>query len=409
MGLEQIRAALKLRGSPERGMAFVQIAGTNGKGSVASMMAASLSAAGYRTGLFTSPHLHRYVERIRIDGRPLGETEAARRIEDLISVFGAPQSPRLSFFELATLLAVETFRDKKCDIAILEVGLGGRLDSTTAVPSILSIVTAIALDHTELLGESTYLIAREKAGIVRRGVPLVVGRCDLSAKRAIAARARAMHAPTIWLDRDFKLLSRPAAGRFDVRVENAMYRNLKLGLSGDHQLENAACALAGLHKLKQKGYDLPEAAIRRALARIRWPGRLEYIAQKPGLLLDTAHNPDGCRALAAYLEKQVKTEAKRVLIFGAMSDKNYPEMLRILAPRFNRVFFAQPKIERAATYEQLSAVCAGTPTKSLQSAIKRARRAAGANGLVVITGSIFLVAEARAVVLGVRSDPLIRM
>ncbi len=409
MGLDTMREALKLRGSPEKGMIFVQVAGTNGKGSVASMMAASLSAAGYKTGLFTSPHLHRYVERVRIDGRPLSQAEAARRIEDLVSVFGKPQAPEISFFEFATLLAIETFRDKACDIALLEVGLGGRLDSTTAAPAILSIITSIGLDHMDILGESTYLIAREKAGIIRRDVPLVVGRCDADARRAIAARARGLHAPTIWVDRDFQVFPTRTGTRFDVRVEDRLYRNLKLTLPGDHQVENAACAIAGLDKLKQMGFKLPDTAIRKAFSRLKWPGRLERIAGNPDILLDTAHNADGCRSLIAHIKKQANGSRKRVLVFGAMSDKNYRDMLRVLAPRFHKVFFTKPRVDRAASFDELTRIHPGAPTRGLQSALNQARRAAGASGLVVITGSIFLVAEARAALLGIRSDPLIRM
>jgi dihydrofolate synthase/folylpolyglutamate synthase len=409
MGLETMREALKLRGSPEKGMTFVQIAGTNGKGSVASMMAASLSAAGHKTGLFTSPHLHRYVERVRINGRPLSQPEAARRIENLVSVFGTPHAPQISFFEFATLLAIETFRDKACDIALLEVGLGGRLDSTTAAPAILSVITTIALDHMNLLGETTHLIAREKAGIIRRGVPLVVGRCDAAARRAIGARARGLNAPAIWADRDFQVLPNREGTRFDVRVEDRFYRNLKLRLPGDHQVENAACAIAGLDKLKQMGFEVPDTAIRKAFSRLRWPGRLERIAGKPDILFDTAHNADGCRSLVSHIEKHTHGAQKRVLVFGAMSDKNYRDMLRVLAPRFHKVFFTKPRIDRAASFEELTRIHPGTPTRGLEIALNQARRAAGANGLVVITGSIFLVAEARAALLNIRSDPLIRM
>lgn len=409
MGLDTMREALKLRGSPEKGMTFVQVAGTNGKGSVASMMAASLSAAGYRTGLFTSPHLHRYVERVRINGRPLGQAEAARRIEDLVSVFGTPQAPQISFFEFATLLAIETFRDKACDIALLEVGLGGRLDSTTAAPAILSIITGIGLDHMNLLGATTDLIAREKAGIIRRGVPLVVGRCDAAARRAIAARARGLKASALWVDKDFEALPSREGTRFDVRVEDRLYRNLKLRLPGDHQVENAACAIAGLDKLKQLEFKLPDTAIRKALSGLKWPGRLEWIAEKPNVLIDTAHNADGCRSLVNYIDKHMNVSQKRVLVFGAMSDKNYRDMLKVLSPRFHKVFFTKPRVDRSASFEELTQVYAGTPTRGLHSALNQARRAAGVNGLIVITGSIFLVAEARAALLGIPSDPLIRM
>jgi dihydrofolate synthase/folylpolyglutamate synthase len=409
LGLERTLDALEHRGHPERGVRFVQVAGTNGKGSAAAMIAASLSAAGHRTGLFTSPHLHRYVERIRIDGRMLGQKEAARRIDDLLGVFNHPGAPDISFFEITTVLAVEAFRDHDCQWAVLEVGIGGRLDSTTALPASLSVITRIAMDHADMLGSTTTDIAREKAGIIRRGVPVVAGRCGPDARRVIARRAAALRAPMYWIDRHFRALPSTRGSRFAVEHDRFRVPDLKLDLAGEHQRDNAACAVAALLELRRAGVRIPNRAIRRGLGRVRWPGRLESIQGRPFFLLDGGHNPDAVQAVATHLERKVAGRTRIVLVFGSMADKDYPAMLKILSPFAQHIYYARASVPRAATYEQLARVHPGSRTRSLREALSRARRAAGPDGCVLVAGSVFLVAEARALLLGVRSDPPIRM
>jgi dihydrofolate synthase / folylpolyglutamate synthase len=413
LGASRMAAALAYRGHPERGQVFVHVAGTNGKGSVSAMSAACLRAAGYRTGLFTSPHMQRWVERIRIDGRPLGEREAARRITELLDDFERNGAPDTTFFELTTLLALEVFRDHRCEVSVLEVGLGGRLDATNAVKPAVSVITNIALDHTRVLGHTIAAIAAEKAGIVKRAVPLVVGTRDPWAREVIAARARRVRADAAWIDRDFAVSSSGRPGGFDLRVGSRRIAGLRSGLLGAHQRDNAACAVAALLRLDRAGLRVSEAALRKGLAAVRWPGRLERVSGRPSFLLDAAHNLDGCRTLVQYLDQTATVLAarggRRVLIFGAMADKQYARMLRLLAPRVRRIYFSPPAIGRAASFAQLSRVVRGTRTRGIGDAIARARRAAGPDGEVVITGSIYLLADARAKVLGVRSDPPIRM
>ena len=409
LGLERTLDALQHRGHPERGMRFVQVAGTNGKGSAAAMIAASLSAAGYRTGLFTSPHLHRYVERIRINGRTLGQHEAARRIDDLLSVFNRPGAPDISFFEITTVLAVEAFRDHGCQWAVLEVGIGGRLDSTTAIPASLSVITHIAMDHADMLGATTAEIAREKAGIIRRGIPVIVGRCDAEARRVIARRASTLRSPACWIDKHFRAVPSPRGNRFSVELGSARVRDLKLELTGQHQLDNAACAVAALLRLRQGGVRIPEAAIRRGLGRLRWPGRLERVKGRPFFLLDGGHNPDAAQTVADYLREKLAGKKRVVMVFGSMIDKDYPAMLEILAPLVERIYYSRASLPRAASYQQLARVRSGMRSRSLRDALNRARRAAGPEGCVLVTGSMFLMAEARALLLDVQADPPIRM
>jgi dihydrofolate synthase/folylpolyglutamate synthase len=407
MGIERMRAGLVYRGLESATLPpMIQIAGTNGKGSVSAMLASVLSAAGYRTGLFTSPHLHRYTERIQIDGKPLGTREAARRIGDLLHAFGKPGAPFVSFFELSTLMAVEVFRDHQCDIAVMEVGLGGREDATNALPAALTIITRIAFDHESMLGRTLSEIAYAKAGIIKPGVPLIVGSREREALQVIRKTAREEKAPSRYLDRDFAV--EPArSGRVAFTVAARRFGPVRLGLPGEHQRDNAACAVAALVELRRAGFRIPDRAIAAGLQNVRWPARLERIAGKPAHLLDAAHNPDGCVALAEYLRAQ--PERPRVLVFGVMRDKDYPAMLASLAPEVDAVFYARPRIPRAEQPHVLRKALPGVVARSVGDALLKAKRRAGPNGLVVVAGSIFLVAEARAKLLRVPTDPLIRM
>lgn len=410
MGVDRMRDALRYRAYDAHCMPFIQVAGTNGKGSVSAMIASALTAQGHRTGLFTSPHLHRFTERVRIDGEPIGTREAARRITDLLETFGRPDAPQVTFFELSTLLAIEAFRDHSCEVAVLEVGLGGRLDATNALPARLSVITRIALDHMQYLGDTLPKIAREKAGIIKRGVPVIVGTREPTALKVIAARARQRHAPLLCIDRDFAAHAQACSGsRLRVRTPQGVFGPLRIPLLGAHQHDNAACAVAALASLPSLGIPVSPAAVATGIARVRWPARLERIAGRPAFLLDAAHNADGCAALARHLSAARGRKQRRVLIFGVMADKDYPRMLRTLAPCFDHVLYAPPDMPRAATSSQLQIAHAAEAMGNLASAIRRARKLAGPAGLVVVAGSIFVVAEVRARLLGLPSDPLIRM
>jgi len=408
MGVQRMADALAFRGHPDEGQLLIHVAGTNGKGSVATMLSECLRAAGYRTGLFTSPHLHRWVERIRIDGRPLAEREAARRIVDILGAFDAPGAPETTFFELTTLAAVEAFRDHRCEVAVMEVGLGGRLDATNATTPVATVITRIALDHTRFLGDTLGKIAAEKAGILEPGVPLVCGVRGGQPRQVIARRARRLDVPVSWAGADFEVLG--GSGRFGVRSAGRVIDGLRLGLAGDHQRDNAACAIATLDALRAgpTGLSVDDDAIRTGLRRVRWPARMEWLRGAPDVLLDAAHNLDGCQALAAHVASQ-RHAGRRVLVFGAMRDKDFPAMLRTLAPCFDRVIYCPPRMRRAATYAALNRAVRGRRARGTGDALHRARRAAGEDGLVVVAGSIFLIADARERLKGVRSDPFIRM
>jgi dihydrofolate synthase/folylpolyglutamate synthase len=381
----------------------VHIAGTNGKGSVATMVESVLRAAGYRTGQFASPHLQRYVERVRISGRPISEREAARRIEELRADTGLPP---LTFFEYTTLLAFEAFRDARCDIVALEVGLGGRLDSTNVVRPEVSVITNISFEHQRILGDTLPKIAREKAGVLKPDVPCVVGARGKAVRRAITVRARAVGAPLRWIDRDFG--SRWDDDLLSVHVGNQSWAGLRLGLRGRYQSENAACAVAALTELRQLGFELSDADIRTGLKRAKWAGRLEWHGGHPAFLFDAAHNAAGCETLAQYLD-ELEFPGRVVLLFGAMQDKDHRRMLAAFDGRVDRRVYSSAAVHRSDSAARFARIRSGTVSRSVRDAVSRARRAAGPDGLVVVAGSIFLVAEARALVKNVRTDPPIPM
>jgi dihydrofolate synthase/folylpolyglutamate synthase len=403
LGLERIASAAEVRGHPEHGLCCVHVAGTNGKGSVATMVESVLRAAGYRTGQFASPHLQRYVERVRIGGRPISEREAARRIEELRA---DTLLPPLSFFEYTTLLAFEAFRDARCDVVVLEVGLGGRLDSTNIVAPAASVITNISLEHQRILGDTLPKIAREKAGVIKAGVPCIVGARGTGVQRAISARARSVGAPLRWIDRDFE--SEWNGRTLSVRVGGREWSDLRLGLRGVYQGDNAACALATVVELGQCGFEVADVDIRAGLRGAKWPGRLEWHSGHPAFLFDAAHNASGCQTLARYLD-DLAFPGRVVLLFGAMRDKDHRRMLAAFDGRVDRCIYAAPSVHRSESPDRLAKIREGTVARSVRDAIVCARRAAGPDGLVVTAGSIFLVSEVRALVKNVRTDPPIAM
>ena len=403
LGLDRVLEAAAHRGHPERDVRYIHVAGTNGKGSVATMLESVLRAEGYRTGQFASPHLQRYVERVRIDGRPISEREAAQRIEELRADRGLPP---LSFFEYTTLLAFEAFRDAQCDIVVLEVGLGGRLDSTNIVTPEVSVITNISFEHQRILGDTLAKIAREKAGVLKPNVPCIVGARGRDVRRAIGARARSVGAPLRWIDRDFE--SSWNGDSLLVRVGTQDWTDLRLGLRGDYQGDNAACAVATLAELEARGFEVSDQSVRKGLKRANWPGRLEWQRGKPAFLFDAAHNASGCETLARYLEQR-EFPGRVVLLFGAMRDKDHRRMLAAFDGQVDRRVYASPGIYRSGRPESFAKIRKGTVGRSVRDAVARAKRAAGPNGLVVVAGSIFLVSQVRALVKNVRTDPPIAM
>jgi len=378
-GLERVLRALEALGHPERAFPILQVAGTNGKGSTCAMAAAALRAAGHRTGLYVSPHLVRFNERIQVDGVPIDDGALDRAAEEIRSRCpwhdaGGPED-RLTYFEFATLLAFVHFARERVGAAVVEVGLGGRLDATSAATPRVAAVARIGIDHTQLLGDTIEAIAREKAGIFKEGVPAVVhAHQPPGALESLREEAARRGAP-------FQVASPSWDG--------------PIGLAGPHQRGNAALAAAALRLLDGSGLRVPEPAIAAGIAGVRWPGRLETVA---GVLLDGAHNPDGAAALAAALGA-LHPGRPVELVFGVLSDKEHRGMIAALAPAVRRFHLVAPSSPRARSPGQyLDLVAPLRPADvhaSVAEALACARRAAADGALVCVAGSLYLVGEAR--------------
>jgi len=403
--LDRMRDGLKRMGSPEKKLKVIHIAGTNGKGSVAAMIERGLRENGLRTGLYTSPHLHTFTERVRIDGEPVAKSEATTRLSSIRAMLAEPGAPELTFFEVATLLAFLCFRDREVDVVVLEVGLGGRLDATNVIPKpLLTVITRIARDHEQYLGTSIASIAGEKAGILKRGVRCLSGGEQASARRAIAKRAADIGATVQTLGAEIAMRGKGTQLEVDI---DGLSMTVEVPLPGAHQRRNAALAAAALLVLNRR-LRLHRTASVDGIAATVWPGRLESIEGPPRMLFDAAHNPDGAEALARFLRKQPET--KRVLVFGTMRDKNWRAMLGALLPEVSAAVFCAPPLGRAEDPRVLAAAFPGAHAASdVEAAVGRAQRLAGRRGLVVVCGSIFVLAPARALVLGIESDPPIAM
>ncbi|NUN71112.1 MAG: bifunctional folylpolyglutamate synthase/dihydrofolate synthase [Bacteroidetes bacterium] len=377
-GLRNIRALLQAAGEPQRKFPSVHIAGTNGKGSTSSMTAAILTAAGYSVGLYTSPHLVSVRERIRINGAMIPQKEFVRLVRTLQPEIDARQA---TFFEAMTAMAFLYFAEQQVDIAVIETGLGGRLDSTNVITPLVSVITTIAKDHQEQLGDTLTAIAGEKAGIIKRHVPVVVGSISGPALRTIRSTALRRNAPL-----------HPAKSF-------ALPRGTTLDLRGSFQEENARCAVAAA-TLVSTTMPVGDAAVRQGLSNttklsgIR--GRFEVLKGRPDIIIDVAHNPEGMQTLSEELGRL--PYKKRVVVFGVMKDKDHRSMLRSLAPLRPMIIAAQPSGERALPVTAIIQECrvlglAVTGSDSIAQAVRRGTSNAGKSGVLVIAGSNFLAGE----------------
>ncbi len=407
LGLERIASIALALEHPESFAPSVLVAGTNGKGSVSAMIHGALIAARLRAGLFTSPHLHTVRERIRLGRAPITEAAFVREVDRLRALALAGACPEPTFFEAITALGWAAMRSAKMDIEVLEVGLGGRLDATNASGAVLaSVITSIGMDHEAFLGSTIERIAREKAGILRAGVPAVVSVDDRGALREIRTIARRRGAELHVLGEDVRV--EEGADGMRVTVGRRRVGGLVPGLAGAHQRRNAATAAAALLVLRSARRPIPDDAIRRGVGRVDWPGRLETVPGRPSILFDAAHNPDGARALAAHLATLPRT-GRRVLLFGVMSDKDWPAMLRTLSSEIDERVYVAPALGRAEKLVHLDAFAPGLSAPSVAEGLALAKARAGGHGLVVVAGSIFVLAEARASALGLAQEPPIAM
>ena len=386
LGLERIRALLAALDNPQSAFRVVHVAGTNGKGSTCAMIDAGLRAAGVRTGLFTSPHLIEPTERIQVDGIPVSQAQFSKAFD---VIHRTAQSLHLdahpSYFETVTAMAFLLFREMGVHTAVVEVGLGGRLDATNVVCPALTVITPIDFDHQMYLGNTIEAIAGEKAGILKPNIPAIFGHQRPEAAAVLGARARDL-GMEVRRTSDVKI--------FDLEMDARCSRfkvdgvgTVECPLAGEHQVGNAVTAALSLDALGISPRGIPEA---------RWPGRLEQISPNPDIILDGAHNPAGARALADYIQRYYPNR-KRWMIFGAMSDKPVSEIGRILFPLADDLILTAADSPRSATPHTLvEAAGGGRAASNLAAALHIVKEEAAAEDVIFITGSLFLVGEARA-------------
>ncbi len=334
LGLERMQRALSALGNPQAQVPALHVAGTNGKGSTCAFAASCLGQK-YRVGLYTSPHLVRFNERIQVGGREIDDETLGQRVLEVLDRL--PVDHELTAFEFGTLVAFWHFAQEKVDLAVLETGLGGRLDATTCCRAVVTTITSLSLDHTAYLGETLAAIAGEKAGICKRHVPLVTCVQAPEAAAVLAARARELEAPLFVDGREFELL--PSTRGYSFSGLSGRVDGLSIPLAGAHQVQNAALALASLEVLAERGFRLTPEAVRQGLAATRWPGRLEEFSGPVPVVLDGAHNPDGVRTLIEGLAR-VYPGRPVFLVFGVLADKDSDVMIRALFPKCAAVFLA---------------------------------------------------------------------
>jgi len=397
-----MRAVMEACGNPQECLAAVHIAGTNGKGSVAAMTQSMLRQAGWKTGLYTSPHLTSVRERISTDGRPIHPRRFARlmsrlrALESRLLRRGRMDMP-LTYFELVTCCMFLEFAEQQADLAVIEVGMGGALDATNLARPEVCVITGVSLDHQEFLGHSIAAIAAEKAGIIKTAAPVVSGCRAPAARRAVRRNALREGAPLVEVDRSCRIRFRGSRrGRcvIDLETPRRSYRKLRLGLAGEHQARNAALAVLAAQSLH--GFRIPERAVRAGLARVRWPGRLDTYACRRTTLLDGAHNAEGARSLRNYLKASAPREIH--LVLGLLKDKDALRIGRLLFPLGRSIHLARIASPRSADPAWIASLHERhRPRFRLHAdsrlALLGAWRECPREGLVVVAGSLHLLGE----------------
>lgn len=403
-GLDNIRTLLEALGNPHHFFRSVHVAGTNGKGSTSSMTESVIRTSGYRTGLFTSPHLVSFTERIRIDGAEISEDDVVDLAEDVRVVVEKIRDFSPTFFEFVTAMAFLYFRRTEVEWAVVEVGLGGRLDATNVVLPDVAVLTAIGLDHREFLGNTLREVAAEKAGIIKTGVPVVSAPQSPEVLDVIEARSLEKGAPFFRCGRDFSSseVREDDRGLFFSYQGEKEYADLHLPLAGEHQAINAALALKTTEILTGK-YPGMVCSMRDGLGAVRWPGRIELVEEDPTILIDGAHNPDAAVALSAHLGKMLSRGRGRILmIIGIMEDKDIDGILRPLLPLASVLIFTAAPYGRAASAEVLASHAASQGYPSILSAgvsdaLRKAEELYEPGDVIVVTGSFYTIGEAKEI------------
>ncbi|MFC1885503.1 bifunctional folylpolyglutamate synthase/dihydrofolate synthase [Thermodesulfobacteriota bacterium] len=396
LGLSSIQNVLDGLGNPQNAFSCVHVAGTNGKGSIASALSTIFNLAGYKVGLYTSPHLVRFNERIRINGRPIDDDDVVRSYHAVKDLHSGERE--LTFFEYATAMALYEFGRQQIDWAIIETGMGGRLDATNIIQPFISIISNISLEHQMYLGKTVSQIAGEKGGIIKKKTPVITGVKQPKALSVIQEIARKKEAPLYRLGKDFRVRRR-GQKQFSYFGMDHIWRDLKTGLLGNHQVDNAALVLSACEILNRSQTDLSLENISNGLLRNNWPGRLEIFSTSPVILLDGAHNLAAARNLARFLSENLK-DRNITLVAGILDDKPYTAMLRYLLPLCSRAILTRAKIDRALPPDRLYDE-AKTSLSDIQispdvcSALKTAVETTTPEDVICIAGSLYVVGEAK--------------
>jgi dihydrofolate synthase/folylpolyglutamate synthase len=401
LGLSTIRKMLSGLGNPQNTYACIHVAGTNGKGSVASFLASILHQAGYKTGLYTSPHLVRFNERIQVNNRPITNKNVMASYHTIQKAHQGDREP--TFFEFATVMAFYEFANQNVDWAVIETGMGGRLDATNIIRPKVSIITNISLEHRDYLGNTLEQISREKAGIIKNRTPVVTGIRQPIALAVVKKKAAAKLAPLYRFGKDFRV-RRNAMGRFAYHGIDSTWRHLQTGLSGGHQVDNAALVLATCEILNKSSAKISLDRIKAGLLNNRWPGRLEIVSSQPRIILDGAHNFIAARNLARFLSKNYK-DRNITMVIGILDDKPYNAMLKCLLPTAHRVILTRAKINRAMDPENLEPVARKIiPTVELipnvKQALEHAIKTTPPDDVICVAGSLYVVGEAKEMLEG---------
>lgn len=401
--LERMSKLMAALGDPQKKYPTIHIAGTKGKGSVAALIAAALQAAGYRTGLYTSPHLHDFRERIQINGEMIPEAAFVEEVEKLKAV--ALSLPGITSYELQTALGFLYFASQEVDCAVVEVGMGGRLDSTNILTPLVSVIANISYDHMFILGDTLDKIAAEKGGIIKSGVPVVISPQQLEALATLRQIAVNQRAPMTLMGEDlhFAAVSHSLAGQrirlWQTGAEDAA-EEFEVGLLGPHQMENAATAYAALKIVDAAGLPVSTEAIRTGFKKVRWPGRFEVHQGSPTIVFDGAHNRYSARMLAQSMDEYFKDQPY-VLVFGASEDKDIAGMFTELLPNASALVLTHANHPRAAKLEELRRLSAGFANQIVEvstpeTALTEAAKLAGKDGLILVTGSLYVVGQLRS-------------
>ena len=407
MKLERMRALLRLLGDPHDRVRLVHVTGTKGKGSTAAMIANVVRAAGYRVGLFTSPHLSHVEERVQVDGVPITPAELAARMAEIAAAVAVLErgdgNPGITFFEIGTALGFLHFCRRRTDFAVVEVGLGGRFDSTNVCTPLVSVITSVGLDHTAQLGDTLEAIAYQKAGIVKPRVPVVSGASEPGPRAVIRRVAAEMRAPLWELGDHFGYDRIPVDGGSHATIRTPRSTDsYRVGLLGLHQAHNAAVAVATVDRLRDTGMPIADAAIARGLSTVAWPGRIEVLSRSPVVILDTAHNVPSAEALVRTLRETFPAVRRKAVVFAVSSDKPWADILRTLGGYFDHFHLTRyGNNPRCVPPEALAGAVGDGVTWAVHAAggaaWETARAGAGPDDLVCVTGSVFLAGELRAV------------